>query len=37
MRALAGFDQLAAGARRNLNKQLGLDALSAELAVPYSR
>ena len=37
MRALAGLDQLAAGARRNLNKQLGLDALAAELAVPDSQ
>jgi DNA polymerase-3 subunit delta' len=33
MRALCGLDHLAAGARRNLNKQLGLDALAAELAV----
>jgi DNA polymerase III subunit delta' len=32
MRAIAGFDQLHAGARRNLNKQLGLDALAAWLA-----
>src|SRR3989475_3382776 len=32
MRALRGLDQLAAGARRNLNRQLGLDALAAELA-----
>lgn len=32
MRAIAGFDQLHAGARRNLNKQLGLDALAASLA-----
>lgn len=31
MRAIAGFDQLHAGARRNLNKQLGLDALAASL------
>jgi DNA polymerase-3 subunit delta' len=32
MRALAGFDELYAGARRNLNRQLGLDALAASLA-----
>jgi DNA polymerase III subunit delta' len=32
MKAIAGFDQLHAGARRNLNKQLGLDALAASLA-----
>jgi len=37
MRALSGLDRLAAGARRNLNKQLGLEALAAELAVPGSR
>jgi DNA polymerase III subunit delta' len=33
MRAIAGFDQLYAGTRRNLNRQLGLDALAASLAV----
>jgi DNA polymerase-3 subunit delta' len=32
MRAVAEFDQLHAGLRRNLNKQLGLDALAASLA-----
>jgi hypothetical protein len=32
MRAIAGFDELYAGARRNLNRQLGLDALVASLA-----
>jgi DNA polymerase III subunit delta' len=32
MRALHGLDQLAAGARRNLNRQLGLDSLAAELS-----
>src|SRR6266478_1196126 len=32
VRGLRGLDQLAAGARRNLNRQLGLDALAAELA-----
>jgi DNA polymerase III subunit delta' len=32
MKAVAGFDGLHAGARRNLNKQLGLDALAASLA-----
>jgi DNA polymerase-3 subunit delta' len=31
MRAIAGFDELYAGARRNLNRQLGLDALAAAL------
>ena len=30
--ALRGLDQLAAGARRNLNKQLGLEAFAAELS-----
>jgi len=32
MRAIAGFDELYAGARRNLNRQLGLDALAVSLA-----
>jgi DNA polymerase-3 subunit delta' len=32
MRAIAGFDELYAGARRNLNRQLGLDALAVTLA-----
>ena len=32
MRAISGFDELHAGARRNLNRQLGLDALAALLA-----
>jgi DNA polymerase-3 subunit delta' len=32
MKAIAGFDELHAGARRNLNRQLGLDALTASLA-----
>lgn len=32
MRAIAGVDDIAAGARRNLNRQLGLDALAAFLA-----
>lgn len=32
MRAVAGFDELSAGARRNLNRQLGLDALAVSLA-----
>ena len=31
-RAIAGIDELSAGARRNLNRQLGLDALAAQLA-----
>jgi DNA polymerase-3 subunit delta' len=32
LRAIAGFDELSAGLRRNLNRQLGLDALAASLA-----
>ena len=32
MRAVAGFDELHAGLHRNLNRQLGLDALAASLA-----
>jgi DNA polymerase-3 subunit delta' len=36
-RAIAGFDELFAGARRNLNRQLGLDALAASLAPANSR
>ena len=32
LRAIAGFDELYAGARRNLNRQLGLDSLAASLA-----
>jgi DNA polymerase-3 subunit delta' len=32
MRAIAGFDELYSGSRRNLNRQLGLDALAASLA-----
>jgi hypothetical protein len=32
MRAVRELDELAAGARRNLNRQLGLDALAASLA-----
>ncbi len=34
MRAISGIDELAAGARRNLNRQLGLDALAASLTPP---
>jgi DNA polymerase-3 subunit delta' len=34
MRAVAGLDELAAGSRRNLNRQLGLDALAVSLAPP---
>ncbi|HZS70258.1 MAG TPA: hypothetical protein VFA13_00345 [Candidatus Acidoferrum sp.] len=37
MRAINGFDELASGARRNLNRQLGLDALAAALAAPQAR
>ncbi|HYL86119.1 MAG TPA: hypothetical protein VE263_17985, partial [Candidatus Angelobacter sp.] len=39
LRAIAGFDELYAGLRRNLNRQLGLDALAASLApaaAPFS-
>jgi DNA polymerase III subunit delta' len=32
MHAIAGFDELHTGVRRNLNRQLGLDALAASLA-----
>jgi hypothetical protein len=32
MRAISGIDELARGARRNLNRQLGMDALAASLA-----
>jgi len=34
MRAIAGLDELAAGVRRNLNRQLGLDALAVSLTSP---
>jgi DNA polymerase III subunit delta' len=37
MRAIVAFDELYAGARRNLNRQLGLDALAASLAPDSSR
>ena len=37
LRAIAAFDELYAGARRNLNRQLGLDALAASLAPALSR
>ncbi len=37
LRAVAGFDELYAGARRNLNRQLGLDALAASLASDSAR
>src|ERR1700741_916640 len=37
LRAIRGFDELHAGARRNLNRQLGLDALAASLASVISR
>ena len=36
MRAITGFDDLSAGARRNLNRQLGLDALAASLSPEFS-
>jgi DNA polymerase-3 subunit delta' len=32
MRAITGIDELASGARRNLNRQLGMDALAASLS-----
>jgi DNA polymerase-3 subunit delta' len=32
MRAISGIDELGAGARRNLNRQLGMDALAASLS-----
>jgi len=37
MRAISGFDELYAGARRNLNRQLGLDALAASLVTTPGR
>ena len=37
MRAIAGFDELHAGARRNLNRQLGLDALASSLVTTLER
>lgn len=37
MRAISGFDELHAGARRNLNRQLGLDALAASLVTAAER
>ena len=37
MRAINGFDELHAGARRNLNRQLGLDALAASLVTSSER
>src|SRR6266481_2409031 len=37
LRAIAGFDELFLGARRNLNRQLWLDALAASLAPAVSR
>jgi len=36
MKALRGLDEVAAGARRNLNRQLGLDALAADLSPALS-
>jgi len=36
LRAISGFDELYLGARRNLNRQLGLDALAASLAPAIS-
>jgi hypothetical protein len=36
LRAIGGFDEIYAGARRNLNRQLGLDALAASLSPAVS-
>jgi DNA polymerase-3 subunit delta' len=36
MKALSGLDQVSAGARRNLNRQLGLDSLAADLSPTVS-
>jgi DNA polymerase-3 subunit delta' len=36
-RAIAGMDELAAGTRRNLSRQLGLDSLAASLAAKSTR
>ena len=36
-RAIAAVDDVAAGARRNLNRQLGLDAMAASLSVSEAR
>jgi hypothetical protein len=35
-RAITGMDQLAAGLRRNLSRQLGLDSLAASLVPPLA-
>jgi DNA polymerase III subunit delta' len=37
MHAISGFDELHSGARRNLNRQLGLDALAASLVTSGER
>jgi DNA polymerase-3 subunit delta' len=37
MQAIAGLDELSAGARRNLNRQLGLDALASSLTPQLAR
>src|SRR3984893_6926537 len=37
MQAVSGFDDLYAGARRNLNRQLGLDALASSLTPQLAR
>src|ERR1700737_2819997 len=37
MRAISGFDELHSGSRRNLNRQLGLDALAASLVTAPGR
>ena len=37
MRAITGFDELHSGSRRNLNRQLGLDALAASLVTAPGR
>jgi hypothetical protein len=37
MQAISGVDELQAGARRNLNRQLGLDALASSLTPQLAR
>jgi DNA polymerase-3 subunit delta' len=37
MQAVSGFDDLYAGMRRNLNRQLGLDALASSLTPQLAR
>jgi hypothetical protein len=37
LRAICGFDEIYAGLRRNLNRQLSLDSLAASLAASSSQ